>query len=141
MNSPLLIFDAIREGRPVSRKEADDAISLLTDMLEEARERGPEGYVIKLQDSIDRIREYRKRRHVKPRTMGDIQKDIEAAQQMIYNYRVNRQYERAARWESNRDEYEKEYKAAVLGKMYIPELKEVDENVREHIPEGFQLCL
>jgi hypothetical protein len=141
MNSSLAIFETMNEGRPVSRKEAEEAIVVLTDMLTEAREEGPEGYVIRLQDSIERIKEYRKRRCVKPRSIGEIQRDLEAAQQLIYEYRVKRQYGMAAKWEHNRDEYDHEYRDALLGKMYIPDLKEVEGNVKDFIPEGFQVCL
>lgn len=141
MNSSLTILQAMVEGRPVSRQEAEDAISVLSNMLEEAREKGPEGYVARLQDSIERIKEYRKRRCVKPRSISDIQSDIEAAQQFIYEHRIKRQYEMAAKWEHNRDEYDREYREALLGRMYAPELKEVESNVKEFVPEGFQLCL
>lgn len=139
--SSLKIFEIMAEGRPISRQDADAAIKTIEGMLDEAREKAPAPYVEKLEESISRIREYRKKNRLKHRPIVDIQTDLEAAQQMIYSYRVNRLYETAARWEHNRDEYQKEYDAALLGKLYTPELKEVERIDRTREPEGFQICL
>ena len=139
--STLKIFDLMAEGKPISRQDAETAIKSLEGMMVEAREKGPESYVEKLQDSIDRIREYRKRNKPKARPVQEIQKDMEASQEMIYSYRTNRLYEMAARWEHNRDEYQKEYSASLLGKRYVPELREVEGNARTRTSDGFQLCI
>ncbi len=139
--SNLKIFEVMADGKPVSKQDAEAAIKSLEKMLKEAREKGPESYADRIEDSISRIREYRKRNKPKSRPVIEIQKDIEAAQEMIYSYRMNRLYDLAARWEYNRDEYKKEYDAALIGKRYAPDLKEVEGIVRTRVPEGFQVCL
>ena len=98
-------------------------------------------YADRIEDSISRIREYRKRNKPKPRPIQEIQRDLEASQEMIYAYRMKRLYETAARWEHNRDEYKKEYDAALLGKRYPPDLKEVENCGRTRTSDGFQVCI
>lgn len=142
MNSPLIVFEAMREGRPVSKREIDAAIAELERMLPEARERGQEGYVARIQDSIERAKQYKKVRGIKARSLADIQKDIDTAHRMVTDYELHRKYEVAARWKRNRDEYHKEYTEAAIGRPYIPKVEEADENAaRKWIPDGFQICL
>lgn len=142
MGSPLLIFEAMNAGQPVTKREIDEAIKTLEEMLPEARDRGPEGYVARIQDSIEKARQYKKVRGIKPRSIEEIQRDIDSAHEMVSSYRIHRKYEMAARWERNRDEYDKEYKEALLGRPYIPKVEEADENAaKNRLPEGFQLCL
>ncbi len=142
MNSPLWIFEAMNEGRPVTKKDIDAAIKALEAMLPEAQDRGPEGYVSRIQDSIERARQYKKVRGIKPRSLSDIQRDLECAQRFVNDFRIHRNYDQAARWERNRDEYDREYKEALLGRPYITKVEEADENAaRQWIPDGFQICL
>lgn len=142
MNSPLSIFEAMNEGRPVTKKEIDAAIKHLEDMLPEAQERGQAGYVARIQDSIERARQYKKVRGIKARPYDEIQNDIEGAQRLVNDYRVHRKYELAARWERNRDEYDQEYREALMGRAYIPKIEEADINVaKSWVPDGFQLVL
>lgn len=140
--STLFVFEAMNEGRPVTKRDLDAAIRTLEEMLPEAREKGPPGYVSRIQESIERARQYKKVRGLKPRSYDEIQKDIDGAQLMVNEYRLKRKYELAARWERNRDEYQKEYREAIAGRPYVPKVEEADENAaREWIPEGFQVCL
>jgi hypothetical protein len=141
-NSTLIVLEAVNSGRPVPKRDLDAAIRTLEDMLAEAQERGTPRYVSRIQESIERIRQYKKVRGIKPRSFEEIQQDIDSAQLMINEYRMKRRYELAARWERNRDEYQKEYKEATAGRPYIPKVEEADENAaREWIPDGFQICL
>lgn len=140
--SALTVLEAVNAGQPVPKRDLEAAIKTLEGMLPEARERGAEWYVSRIQESIEKVRQYKKVRGIKPRSLGDIQKDIEGAQQLISEYRMHRRYELAARWERNRDEYQKEYAEAVSGRPYIPEVEEADEHAaRAWIPEGFQMVL
>lgn len=141
MQSELLIFEKIAEGQPISKSEVEAAIKVLEGMMAEAEEKAPPGYVTRLQESIDRIRAYKPKRGRKARPLSEIQKDIEAAQEMVHRYRTARQYDIAAKWEYNRDEYQKEYYAAVKGQMYIPDLKEVGNNDRQYVYTGIQQCI
>lgn len=141
-DSTLIVFEAINDGKPVPKRDIDAAIKTLEEMLPEARERGPAGYALRIQDSIEKARQYKKVRGIKPRAFGEIQKDIECSQQMVNDYRMHRRYELAARWERNRDEYQKEYAEAAQGRPYIPKVEEADENAaRAYVPDGFQMVL
>jgi len=140
--STLTVFQAINAGQPVPKRDIDAAIKTLEEMLPEARERGAEWYVSRIQESIERARQYKRIRGLKPRSLSEIQKDVEGAQLLIDDYRMYRKYELAARWEKNRDEYQKEYREAISGRPYVPEIEEADENAaKTWIPEGFQMVL
>lgn len=135
---------AMRENRPISGKQEEAAVEILERMRSEAEERGLKDHADRLADSIEAVRDYRKnwrKRIVKPRCLGEIQKDIDAAHSLVVSHRAGRQYEAAAKWERKRDELQREYESALTGKPCAPDVGREENGIGKRRTDGLQLSL
>lgn len=106
---------AIHRGEKVPKKDLEAAIASMERIKEEAETRGLASTVERIEQTIQELRTY-KRKPLKPRTLAEIQRDIDSAQQLVILYRNSRKYELAAQWERSRDEFMEEWDLMALGR-------------------------
>lgn len=127
------VMRSVLEGARIPKKEIEATIERYRRLAAEFEEKGLSQHVERLEESILRLEAYKGRKQThKPRAKSDIQMDIDYCLQMKHQCLAARRPVTAAVWAHKLTEYEEEYRSALVGKVYIPQVedrKQEGENV------------
>lgn len=128
------MMKAMREGVRIPKQVIETEIERYRRLISEFEAKGLSQHVKRLEESIAQLEEYkRQKRPNKPRMKNDIQKDIDYCLIMKHKCLTARRPVAAAVWDHKLKEYDKEYREALVGKLYIPQVEDRAEEGRGNV--------
>lgn len=122
------VMRSVLEGARIPKKDIEATIERYRRLAADFEAKGLSQHVERLEDSIARLEAYKSRKQThKPRAKSDIQMDIDYCLQMKHQCLTARRPVAAAVWAHKLTEYEKEYRSALVGKVYIPQVEDRTE--------------